>query len=1059
MLLTPVAIGYLTQLILVTLITAYFLWHFRFQRSKQLACLIRFFIGLTGFIAALFLEATTLSSLRLTTVFLQIPLLAGAWMCLLQFLYRFPALPAPWRREARAVFCLSALYTLWEVGYAGYRFWQYFNGILEYRIDWTDYLLLLVLLWAPVVLIRQWLRELPPGGPLWRRLWVGCCRPTSRAGRALWGFSLIFSFVAGLSVLNILRTFYLIPVSLANMGIAVGILVALFAFTLIYLNQRPETTSFIVKLSGVTLTTLLAILGIAGWAVSPAHIADYAPEWPAERALRFTPNARGGYDIAEIPFQFEDEPGRDLALDDGQVRGCSEGLDFVFPFYGREHRAVYVCNDGVIALGQPVRYREFQYHYGAGVPLLMPLLLDLDPTISPGAIFARQEADRLLVTWERQRAFRHPELEFTFQAVLYPDGRFDFRYAALPETLPYRPNDDPGAVLWAVGALPGSRTGAPPRASLRDLPFSGEPAGVVQDFYLEFRRHLHILFAPLTGLILAASAFIIVGLPLMLQASLVQPLHALLGGVQQMEAGEYAVNVPVQAPDEIGFLTRAFNHLSAELGDLIETLEARVAARTAALDAANAQLRAEIIEREQAQAALLEQQRALARLEEREAVSRELHDGLGQMMGYINVQAQAAQALLERGQPDAAQHTLAELIPAAQEAHADLRAHILGLRAQTLSQPNQLPLDFYGAVRDYIALFSARYQLPVTLTAPEPFPEAAFAPAVEEQITRIIQEGLTNARKHAQAQRVEVAFSFIGEWGQITIADNGIGFSIVDCGLPIVDTESQNPKSAIQNHFGLQGMRERAEQVGGTLEIRTVPGQGTRLLVTFPRFLPTAEDADGARVQSLRLLLADDHPLFLDGLRNLLIARGLTVVGVAHSGREALEKTRALRPDVVVLDVHMPQGGGLDALRALKTEFPEIKVVMLTAAEDDAALFEAIQSGASGYLLKSLSANKFCAALTGLLRGEAPFAPGLAARVLDEFARLSAQPTLPETDGLSSQQWDILRLISEGLTYKEVGAALHLTEASIKYHIGRILDILGLENRAQAIAYYQQTRG
>ncbi|HOU16164.1 MAG TPA: hypothetical protein PKZ84_23925 [Anaerolineae bacterium] len=88
-------------------------------------------------------------------------------------------------------------------------------------------------------------------------------------------------------------------------------------------------------------------------------------------------------------------------------------------------------------------------------------------------------------------------------------------------------------------------------------------------------------------------------------------------------------------------------------------------------------------------------------------------------------------------------------------------------------------------------------------------------------------------------------------------------------------------------------MRERAEQVGGTLEVRSAPGEGTRLLLTVPRFVPTVEDADGASLQHVRLLLADDHPLFLDGLRNLLVARGLNVIGVAHDGNEVQEKARA----------------------------------------------------------------------------------------------------------------------------------------------------------------------
>ena len=254
-------------------------------------------------------------------------------------------------------------------------------------------------------------------------------------------------------------------------------------------------------------------------------------------------------------------------------------------------------------------------------------------------------------------------------------------------------------------------------------------------------------------------------------------------------------------------------------------------------------------------------------------------------------------------------------------------------------------------------------------------------------------------------------------------------------------------------------MRERAERAGGTLEVRSRPGRGARLMVTLPRFVVASDESEAANVQRLRVLLVDDHPLFLDGLRNLLIARGITVIGVAHDGREAQEKVRALRPDVVVMDLNMPKCDGLAATRAIKAEFPEIKIVILTVAENDDTLFEAIKSGASGYLLKNLEANEFCRLLTGLLRDEMPLARGMAARVLAEFSRMASQPALPaedEADELSAQQWEILKMVAEGMIYKDIAAELHLSENTIKYHVRRILELLHLENRAQAIAYYQQ---
>ncbi|MBN1483803.1 MAG: response regulator [Chloroflexia bacterium] len=1042
--LTPTAIGYLTQFILAGLIGGYFALLLRRRPyPRHIAWLAGFFAALAAFIAALLLESALLPTYRLQAVFLQNALLGAAVTCLLQFAYHFPEPLASRRREARGALYLGVLYTLWEAGYALFRFGQLRSGQILYRPAWSDYVLLGFMLWVPLSFLRQMAalsREEGHSGP-----WLQSLRhPVTRQVHAARAFALLFFFVAALSVLNILRSLYLLSVALANLGISLGILLALFAFVTIYLDSRSEATSFMVKLVGLTLTVLLAIMGVVGWVISPSYAEQYRPNLPEGRTLRFEPNEAGGYTIAEIPYAFSDERGGRLDLAEEAARTCSPPLDFPFPFYGRAYAQVYACNDGTVSLGQTMTYRMYQYRYGAGAPLLLPLLADLYPEISrEGGVFVRQTPERLVITWERLRGFSQRDLEFTFQAALYPGGAFEFSYADLPERIAYRPNDDPGAGPWAVGALPGGlqgRTG-PALVRLDVLPLDAGPEGVLQDYYMEFRQHVHRLFAPLAGLIVVASMLVVGGFPLLFQVILVRPLEALVRGVKRIQVGDFAGSVPVHHSDEIGFLTAAFNALAAKLGDLIHTLEDRVAARTAELDRANAQLRAEIDERERAQAAVIEQQRALAAFGEREHLARELHDGLGQVMGYINVQAQAAQSLLEQEQVPAAQRNLEGLLQAAQRAYADIRAHILGLRETPAGQQ-----DFLATVRGSLQELGQNWGLETHLDVPEDFPPTVFAPAVEEQALRILQEGLANVRRHAQARQVQVAFRIVGEYVQIAIEDDGRGF----------DIKEHLAKS--RRHFGLSIMRERAEQAGGTLEIRSSPGQGTQILAALPRRVHPEGSGERKAGPELRVLLVDDHPLFLDGLRNLLMARGIPVIGIARDGCEAQEKARALHPDVIVMDLNMPRCDGLAATRAIKEEFPETKIVILTVSEDENALFEAIKSGASGYLLKSLEANQFCSLLTNLMDDGAPLAPGLATRVLEEFARLAAQPTLPSAGAgvLSAQQWEILGLVAKGIPYKEIAEQVHLSEKTIKYHMRRILDLLHLENRAQAIAYYQQ---
>lgn len=213
----------------------------------------------------------------------------------------------------------------------------------------------------------------------------------------------------------------------------------------------------------------------------------------------------------------------------------------------------------------------------------------------------------------------------------------------------------------------------------------------------------------------------------------------------------------------------------------------------------------------------------------------------------------------------------------------------------------------------------------------------------------------------------------------------------------------------------------------------------------------------------MKILLVDDHPLFLEGLKALLTIRGIEVVGTAHDGLDAVEKARALKPKVILMDLQMPRLDGLAATRMIKAEQPNVKIVMLTMAGNDEALFEAIRSGAYGYLLKSEETDKFFELLMGLMQGEVPLSSGLADRVMKEFARRgetgkSTERALKKEETLTPRQIEVLTLVSQGLAYKEVGAKLFLSERTIKYHMGEIVDRLHVQNRREALEYARRMK-
>ncbi|MDR5694607.1 MAG: response regulator transcription factor [Armatimonadota bacterium] len=205
----------------------------------------------------------------------------------------------------------------------------------------------------------------------------------------------------------------------------------------------------------------------------------------------------------------------------------------------------------------------------------------------------------------------------------------------------------------------------------------------------------------------------------------------------------------------------------------------------------------------------------------------------------------------------------------------------------------------------------------------------------------------------------------------------------------------------------------------------------------------------------MRILLADDHPLFRDGIKSLLQARGMEVVGEANDGLEALEKTRQLQPDVVLMDIRMPRCSGLEATRLIKAEFPQVKIVILTVSDDDRDLFDAIKSGAQGYLLKNLKAEEFFDLLTSAARGEAVISRELAGKILEEFARTHGgqRPREVLEEELTEREKEVLQLVAGGATNKEIATSLGISENTVKFHMKNILDKLHLRNRAEAVAY------
>jgi DNA-binding NarL/FixJ family response regulator len=203
----------------------------------------------------------------------------------------------------------------------------------------------------------------------------------------------------------------------------------------------------------------------------------------------------------------------------------------------------------------------------------------------------------------------------------------------------------------------------------------------------------------------------------------------------------------------------------------------------------------------------------------------------------------------------------------------------------------------------------------------------------------------------------------------------------------------------------------------------------------------------------VRILLADDHALFRDGVASLLGAWGHAVVGQAADGASAIALARELHPDLVLMDVSMP-GDGIEATRRISGEEPGVAIVMLTASEAVDDLFAAIKAGARGYLLKNLESSELRAMLEAVERGEAAITPAIAARILSELAKPApgASPADRDPDALTDRELDVLRLVVAGQRNKEIAGSLGISENTVKFHLRNILDKLHAQSRAEAVA-------
>ncbi|MGW3209441.1 response regulator [Streptomyces sp. NPDC001135] len=208
---------------------------------------------------------------------------------------------------------------------------------------------------------------------------------------------------------------------------------------------------------------------------------------------------------------------------------------------------------------------------------------------------------------------------------------------------------------------------------------------------------------------------------------------------------------------------------------------------------------------------------------------------------------------------------------------------------------------------------------------------------------------------------------------------------------------------------------------------------------------------------TIRVLIADDQQMVRQGFTVLLNTQpGIEVVGQAVDGRDAIARTAELAPDVVLMDIRMPELGGIEATRRITADQPAVRVLVLTTFDLDEYVYEALRAGASGFLLKDASADQLAEAVRVVAAGDALLAPGITRRLIAEFSRLDGRPRAPlkqRVGDLTERETEVLALIAQGLSNAEIAQRLVVAEQTVKTHVGRILVKLGLRDRTQAAVF------
>ncbi len=461
----------------------------------------------------------------------------------------------------------------------------------------------------------------------------------------------------------------------------------------------------------------------------------------------------------------------------------------------------------------------------------------------------------------------------------------------------------------------------------------------------------------------------------------------------------------------------------------------------------------------------MEMKSAAATIEERNRLAREIHDTVAQSLTVVSLQIETAETALLSGNAALALEMIAAARSQSKKALRETRGAIHNLALDNLEKTT-----FSEAIEEEARKFTLEtgVETPFILTGEE----RTLSPELRKALLRIVQEALNNARRHASANRVRVGLQFGSEKVSLLIEDDGVGFDLAAQSVP-----------NSEGGYGLFGMHERARLLNGEAQIESVPGWGTRVRASLPyqtrretektlnvfdpsekpSLPPPPADHSASppfpfspleiqgeqRPRRIRILIADDHEIVRKGIRDSLEAEGsIEIIGEAGDGLEAFAEAKRLLPDAVLMDLQMPKADGLEGLKLIHAELPQIPVVILTTFQNESSIAEALRLGAKGYLLKNASPVEIADSLRAAVRGELLLSHDVS-ESLAAFANQSGSKGL--ATNINEREKEVLHLIARGARNKEIAVQLFITVSTVEKHISSLFHKLEATNRAELV--------